>query len=261
MFRKQGDIKYSGGIFFRYWKYYEKNAKNKGENKSMKKILSLFLTALFFLMGPAALSASAFGLGDHVTVISYDPNIDYMQAMQRALKDGGSYALQVGAIYEKQRNFKIDALGLNAQKTAYFSKYTTAQEILKAMEADSKPKYTQEDLDLLSRIIYAEVGCDWIPDWVQQMVGSVVLNRVKSPHYPNTIKDVIYQDYQYSPVYDGSIYKTPSARAIKNAKYVLEHGSICPANVIGQNSEITGSGVYKYYRDDILGTTVYFCFM
>ena len=228
----------------------------------MKKIISLILLTSILLTSFAVggVSASAAGLTDHVNITSYDPNLDYMQAMKRALNDGSSYALQVGAIYEKQRNFKIDTLGLNAKKTSYFKDYTSAKDILAAMEADSRPKYTPEDLDLLARVIYAEVGCTWIPDWVQRMVGSVVLNRVNSSYYPNTIREVIYQPGQYSPTWDGSINKKPDARTVANAKYLLENGSVCPENVIGQNSIVTGSGVYKSYYDSILGTTVYFCY-
>lgn len=228
----------------------------------MKKCISLLLTVLLILMSlGTGVSALAAGVSDYISVTSYDPNLDYMQAIKKALKDGSPYAMQIGAIYEKQRNFKISALKLQEKETAYFEKYKTAEEILAAMERDAKPAYTQEDLDLLSRIIYAEAGCDWIPDWVQQMVGSVVLNRVKSSYYPNTIREVIYQPWQYAPTWDGSIYKTPDARAVKNAKYLLEHGSICPENVIGQNSIVTGSGIYKSYYDSVLETTVYFCYM
>jgi len=228
----------------------------------MKRILSLLLISLIIMTSSLAggMTASAAGLSDYISVISYDPDMDYMHAMQNALQDGSPYALQIGAIYERQRNLKIDSLKLHQKKTSYFSSYTTAQQIKDAMEADQKPKYTQEDLDLLSRVIYAEVGCTWIPDWVQRMVGSVVLNRVKSSKYPNTIREVIYQRGQYSPTVDGSIYKTPDSRTIANAKYVLEHGSICPAGVMGQNSIITGP-VYQSYYDSILGTTVYFCYI
>ena len=169
--------------------------------------------------------------------------------------------MQVGAIYEQQRNLKIRDQGLDLEETTYFQDYTTAEEILRAMEEAQKPSYTEEDLDLLSRIIYAEAGCTWIPDWVQRMVGSVVLNRVESSYYPDTIREVIYQPGQYAPTWDGSIYKTPDARTIENARYLLENGSICPANVVGQNSIITGSGVYTSYYDSILGTTTYFCYL
>lgn len=225
-----------------------------------KRFFSLLMAAV--LLCPVAMcpEASAAGLADHITVNSYDPGIDYMAAMLRALEDGSTYALQVGAIYEQQRNLKIGAMQLPQKLTYYFTTYTTAAEILKAIEADNRPKYTEEDLDLLARIINAEAGCTWIPDWVQQCVGSVVLNRVKSPHFPNTIREVIYQPGQYSPTWNGMINLTPDARTIANARYLLEHGSITPDNVTGQNGIITGGGVYKSYYDSILGTTIYFCY-
>lgn len=226
----------------------------------MKKLLSLLLIAVVLTAPALTLSASAKGLSDYLTITGYDPKLDYMAEMRRALKDGGTYALQIGAIYEQQRNLKIDRLKLDYPHTTYFTDYTTAKEILKAMEEDAKPKYTEEDLDLLARIINAEAGCSWIPDWVQQMVGSVVLNRVNSSLFPNTIRDVIYQPGQYGPVWNGSINKTPSQRVINNARYILENGSVCPSNVTGQNGIITGSGLYTSYYDSILGTTIYFCY-
>lgn len=228
----------------------------------MKRICAVLL-AMSLLAGclcAGGLTASAAGLQEYISVTGYDPKVDYMQAMRWAANDGSAYALQVGAIYEQQRNLKIDDMHLEREKTSFFTTYSTAAEIRAAIEADLRPAYTQEELDLLARIIYAEVGSTWIPDWVQRMVGSVVLNRVKSSHYPNTIRDVIYQPGQYSPTWNGSISKSPDARTIANARYLLEHGSICPDNVIGQNSIITGSGVYQSYHDSILGTTVYFCY-
>ncbi len=228
----------------------------------LRRWVPVLLLAAACVAGPLAggISASAAGLTDYITVKGYDPKADYYTAMKRALEDGSPYAMQVGAIYEQQRNLKISREKLPYRTTSYFTTYTTAREILQAMEDEKKPKYSQEDLDLLARIINAEAGCDWIPDWVQRMVGSVVLNRVKSPHFPNTIREVIYQPGQYGPVYDGSIHKQPSQRVIGNARYLLEHGSICPDNVTGQNGIITGGGVYSSYYDAILGTTIYFCY-
>lgn len=224
----------------------------------------LALLIALVLIGANGLGAVAASrsLMDYVTVTGYDPKADYNALIQRVLKDGGPYAMQLGAVYERQRNLKIDDLRLDYPKTSYFSDYSTAGEILKAMEEDKKPKptYTDEELDLLARIINAEAGCDWMPDWVQRMVGSVVLNRVNSVHFPNTIREVIYQPGQYGPVYNGSIHKTPSAKVIANARYLLENGSICPANVTGQSGYITGGGLYTSYYDSVLGTTIYFCY-
>ena len=227
----------------------------------MKRILALLLVLGLAVAGAGA--AWAGGLSQYVTVRGYDPEVDYMQAMKQALEDGSPYAMEVGAIYERQRNLKIQELELPQEQTAYFSQYGEAEEILEAMSQAEAPKaaYTQADLDLLSRLIYAEAGCTWIPDWVQRMVGSVVLNRVESQYYPDTIREVIYQPGQYAPTWDGSLQKTPDARTIENARYLLEHGSICPENVVGQNSIITGSGVYTSYYDQVLDTTIYFCYL
>ncbi len=228
----------------------------------VKKWAAMFLLALAAGTSVFSVPASAKGLSDYIAVTGYDPRIDYMAEMKRALKDGGAYALQVGAVYERQRNLKIQEEHLDLPRTSYFTDHTTAKDILAAIEEDTKPKptYSEEDLDLLARIINAEAGCSWMPDWVQRMVGSVVLNRVNSVHFPNTIREVIYQPGQYGPVYNGSINWTPSQRVIENARYLLENGSICPANVTGQNGIITGSGVYSSYYDEILGTTIYFCY-
>ena len=195
----------------------------------------------------------------------YDPNVDYTAAIQRTLEDGQRLRHAGGRHLQQQRNLKIQDLGLELEQTDYFQRYTTAAEILQAMEEaqrqEEEPAYTEEDLDLLSRVIYAEVGCTWIPDWVQRMGGQRGAQPVNSPYYPDTIYDVIYQPGQYAPTWDGSIHKTPDARTIENARYLLENGSICPENVVGQNSIVTGSGVYTSYQDPILGTTVYFCYL
>lgn len=225
-----------------------------------KKLIPLLLAAWMLCLPGVTASAGVKSVVDHLTVTGYDPKADYTALMMSALKDGSPFAMQMGAIYERQRNLKIDDMRLTQyEKTHYFTQYSTAEEILQAMRKP-KPSYTEEDLDLLARIINAEAGCDWIPDWVQRMVGSVVLNRVKSKHFPNTIREVIYQPGQYGPVYNGMIHYTPTKKSIENARYVLENGSTCPDNVTGQNGVISGSGVYTSYYDSILGTTIYFCY-
>lgn len=134
------------------------------------------------------------------------------------------------------------------------------QEKQKEMELQSSKSYTEEDLYWLSRIISAEAGCTWIPDWVQIAVGSVVLNRVNSPLYPNTIKDVIFQPGQYGPAWSGMIYYEPQSRCVENAKYLLENGSQIPNNVFGQSGETWGKEIYAIYYDSVLGTTMYFTY-
>ena len=87
--------------------------------------------------------------------------------------------------------------------------------------------YDKNEVYWLSRIIYAESGAE--PFRGQIAVGNVVLNRVESKQFPNTIYDVIFDrkyGVQFSPVASGSIYNTPSASAIVAAKICLEGYSV-----------------------------------
>ena len=121
--------------------------------------------------------------------------------------------------------------------------------------------YTDEDLDLLARLIMAEAGMSWASDELQLYVGSVVLNRMNHPLFPDTLYNVIYATGQYSPTWTGSINNTPSEQAIKNAKYLLENGSVLPDNVVFQANFKQGDGVYLALYDETLGTTEYFCYI
>lgn len=121
--------------------------------------------------------------------------------------------------------------------------------------------YTEEDLDLLARLLTAEMGMSWVDDKIQLYVGSVVLNRMNHDLYPDTLYDVIYDRGQYSPTWTGTINNTPDERTIANARLLLEEGSILPENVIFQANFPQGDGTYFEYYDEILGTTTYFCYI
>ena len=113
-------------------------------------------------------------------------------------------------------------------------------------------KYSQQDLYILSHIIYAEAGGQ---SWdFQVAVGSVVLNRVKSKKFPNTIRGVVFQKGQYASTWDGNYNKTPSKQSIKVAKYLLKNGSQLPKYVYFQAEFLQSDRVYKK-----MGNT-YFCY-
>lgn len=102
--------------------------------------------------------------------------------------------------------------------------------------------YTQEDLYVLAHVICGEAqNCS---DAEQRYVASVVVNRVKHPSFPGSIKGVVFQKGQYSCTRDGNYYREPTARNWANAKYVLENGSVFPDNVIWQSGSRQGKGVY-----------------
>lgn len=111
--------------------------------------------------------------------------------------------------------------------------------------------YDNDDLYILSHVIYGEAsGCS---NDMQLSVGSVVLNRVSSDEYPDSIYGVVFQEGQYACTWDGNYDKTPDQQAIDNAKYLLEHGSVLPEYVLYQAEFIQGN-IYKQ-----IGNT-YFCY-
>lgn len=125
---------------------------------------------------------------------------------------------------------------------------TIEEDISNVIEVESEKKY------LLARLVYAEAGSE--SDEHQQAVASVVLNRMNSDKFPDSIDEVIYQrnPLQYACIEDGNIDKIPDERAIKNAYYIWDNGSILPDNVLYQAEFKQGSGVYKQ-----IGNT-YFCY-
>ena len=87
--------------------------------------------------------------------------------------------------------------------------------------------YKADELYWLSRIINAESRGE--PLLGQIAVGNIVLNRMRSPDYPNTIYGVIFDrkyGVQFSPILDGSIYKTPTYSSTQAAKICLEGVSV-----------------------------------
>ena len=76
--------------------------------------------------------------------------------------------------------------------------------------------YNSADEYLLARLIYGEARGE--PYTGQVAVGAVVLNRVRSGSFPNTISGVIYQSGAFTAVSDGQINLTPNATAQKAAR-------------------------------------------
>lgn len=117
----------------------------------------------------------------------------------------------------------------------------------------------QDDLYWLSRVVMNEMGSSWVSDEIQKMVASIVINRVNSPLFPNSIQEVIFQQGQYA----GANYLSnivPSDKVIRNCEWVLNNGSILPSNVLYQANFPQGSGTHSTYYDEYIGSTTYFCY-
>jgi N-acetylmuramoyl-L-alanine amidase len=87
--------------------------------------------------------------------------------------------------------------------------------------------YDSSSVYWLSHIINAESGSEPLKGKIA--VGNVILNRVKSPDYPNTIYDVIFDTnygVQFEPTKNGTIDQTPNAESILAAKLCLDGASV-----------------------------------
>ena len=93
--------------------------------------------------------------------------------------------------------------------------------------AIARASYNADEVYWLSRIISAEASVE--PFAGQIAVGNVVLNRVRSREFPNTIYGVIFDrkhGTQFSPVAFGTIYEKPEPSCVIAAKICLEGYSV-----------------------------------
>jgi N-acetylmuramoyl-L-alanine amidase len=84
----------------------------------------------------------------------------------------------------------------------------------------SRGDIPRDELILLAKIIHAEARGECLDGKIA--VGAVIINRLGSPYFPKTVRDVIWQScngvYQFSPVADGSINLDPDEQSILAAE-------------------------------------------
>ena len=107
-----------------------------------------------------------------------------------------------------------------------------------AVQTASKPKvtvgYSKNELDLLARLVRAEAESE--PYQGKVAVACVVLNRVASPSFPDSIKEVIYQKGQFQPVRNGEINQPADGDSIKAVEEALnENGNIAAGSLFFYN--------------------------
>ncbi|NLH01930.1 MAG: cell wall hydrolase [Clostridiales bacterium] len=118
------------------------------------------------------------------------------------------------------------------------------------------------DRDIIATVIYNEAwaGCT---DRHRELVAAVIVNRVKSDKFPNTVYDVVTQKGQYMLGYaNGDPQYTPPEEALETCREIAARalrGDIdCPDNVLYQAEFKQGSGVYEVCKTSY--STTYFCY-
>ena len=148
----------------------------------------------------------------------YGSRGDEVVQIQTKLKRWGYYSGNIDGIYGSQT---LSAVKWFQSKNGLTVDGIAGPKTLEAMGIYSSSNgggtsSSNSDLNLLARLVYAEARGE--PYTGQVAVAAVVLNRVKSSSFPNTIAGVIYQSGAFSVVADGQINLTPNSTAKKAAQ-------------------------------------------
>lgn len=98
------------------------------------------------------------------------------------------------------------------------------------VKEEEQPTYSEEDVYWLSRIVSAEAKGETEKGKIA--VANVVLNRVKHEEFPDSIKEVVFQKGQFSPVKSKKIYDKPTEEAVEAAVKALEGDRVLEEDVI-----------------------------
>ena len=139
--------------------------------------------------------------------------------LQRKLKEIGIYKGGIDGIFgagteeavrNLQKKYKLTVDGIVGEKTI---------NVLPADNLISRMDVSREEIIQLAYLINGEARGESFRGKVA--VGAVVLNRVKSPGFPNTIREVILQEGQFSCIWDGQANLYPSQSCIEAAKAAI----------------------------------------
>ncbi len=145
-----------------------------------------------------------------------------VRTIQDKLKRWGYYNGNVDGIYGTQT---VSAVKKFQQKNGLVVDGIAGTKTLAAMGITSNSSSggsstnNASNVNLLARAIYGEARGE--PYTGQVAVGAVIMNRVKSSKFPNTISGVIYQSGAFDAVSDGQINLTPDSTAKKAAQDAL----------------------------------------
>ena len=173
-------------------------------------IIALVAFILLFINIREAIALSKYGsTGNEVTQI------------QKKLKNWGYYTGNVDGIYGSKT---VAAVKKFQSKNGLTVDGIAGPKTLSALGISSNSNSNtstsnSSNLNLLSRLVYSEARGE--PYKGQVAVAAVVLNRVASSSFPNTISGVIYQSGSFDAVSDGQINLTPDSTARKAAQDAL----------------------------------------
>lgn len=158
----------------------------------------------------------------------YGSSGEEVKQIQQKLKNWGYYSGSVDGKYGSQTQTAVKKFqkanglkqdGIAGEKTLSAMGISSSKNNSSSSSSSNKGNANSSDLNLLSRLVYGEARGEEYKG--QVAVAAVVLNRVSSSNFPNTVAGVIYQSGAFDAVSDGQINLTPNKTAISAAQDAL----------------------------------------
>ncbi len=179
----------------------------------MKKSLRVIALSLL-LVSLLALSASA-------SVVAWGSRGSQVSLVQQKLKQYGYYDGAVDGVFGKETYNAVvwfqEKNGLKADGAVGPS--TAAALGITLTGTVSASTYQESEVRILARLVSGEARGE--PYVGQVAVAAVVLNRVKSPAFPNTISGVVFQTGAFDAVWDGQFDMEPTENSVRAARDAL----------------------------------------
>lgn len=196
--------------------------------------------------------------GDNLEITATENNL-YIRA-------NGRYFYTGGEIMEIGNELYVPILPMVKALNSHLS-WSNAENAFTVRSGDTRllknadQTYASDAVYWLARIINAEAGGESMKGKIA--VGNVVLNRVRSKQFPNTIYGVIFDKkygVQFAPTSNGTIYKAPNADSVIAAKICLEGYSLSTEALYFFNPKYTSGTWVKQNRDYLftIGNHVFF---
>lgn len=186
----------------------------------LKNNIRYVIIAILIIMIGGAIATIALIENESVETLSkYGSRGEEVRQIQTKLKRWGYYKGNVDGIYGSQT---LEAVRYFQRKNGLSVDGIAGPATLKAMgiyssgSSSSGSSNNSSNVNLLARLIYGEARGE--PYTGQVAVGAVVMNRVKSSSFPNTLSGVIYQSGAFDAVKDGQINLSPNSTAKKAAQ-------------------------------------------
>lgn len=179
-------------------------------------VAAMLAMLLYPMMAQAATVLEVGSRGDDVVkvqkrLIQYD----YLDGTA----DGkfGADTLAAVKLFQRRNGLTVD--GKVGPATAAALGVTLSGSSSAFSSSSSSSRGSSSDLNLLARVVHGEARGE--PYKGKVAVAAVVLNRVESSSFPNTIAGVVYQSGAFSAVSDGQINLTPDSESIRAAQDAL----------------------------------------